>query len=383
MEREEIRLPPESRGRILKHGRLLVSRFWRRKLISLWYRHTDGAPAPINSVVRVTNGCNLRCRQCGQWGDEGVFRVMESQAMPRQLSTSEWKTVLERLVSFCPHVYFFGGEPFVRKDVLELVRTVSRRATVGINTNGTLMKGKGHEIVSSGLDYMIVSLDGPQEVNNKIRIGSANGYARVIEGVEELIRAKQDMHSRYPRIELLMTLTAENQHHISATAEIAKKLQVDKFAVGFGIFTTPALARESARLAREELGTDPKFFRSFVRDMGGMRAPVIEEQICEAGKLWGAAFKTYPPMKFDVREYFERPEQPLVNGPCLTPWTSIQILPNGDVAFCSDFPDFVVGNVAAADLLRLWNAQGSRAWRNRIRTKGILPAETRCCDYYL
>jgi len=244
------------------------------------------------------------------------------------------------------------------------------------------MKGKGRDIVSSGLDYMIVSLDGPQEINNNIRIGSANGYARVVEGVEELIRAKRDMHSRYPRIELLMTLTAENQDHISATAEIAKNLKVDKFAVGFGIFTTPELAQESARLAREELGTDPKFFQGFVRDMGAMRATVIEEQIREAGKLWGAAFKTYPPMKFDVREYFEHPQQPLVNGQCLTPWASIQILPNGDVAFCSDFPDFVVGNVAVADVLTLWNAQGSRAWRNRIRTKGILPAENRCCDYY-
>jgi MoaA/NifB/PqqE/SkfB family radical SAM enzyme len=366
-----------------KYARFWATRSWRRLLVSTWYQHTDTAPPPVNAVVRVTNSCNLRCKQCGQWGDRGVFRVLEHGAVRDELSIDQWRSVLSRLTRFCPHIYIFGGEPFARKDVLELVRVAAQQgATIGINTNGTLLNSKAADIIESGLDYMIVSLDGPREVNDKVRIGS-RGFTNVTDGIRELVSQKKYLGTRFPQIELIMTLTVENQGCIMDTARIAKSLCVDVFAVGFGIFTTAELASISSRQARDEFGRDPKFFSSFVRDMGEMNPELIERQIRQVRKDWGARFKSYPPVRFQVREYFEHPERPLVNGQCTTPWRSMQIMPNGDMAFCSDFPDFVVGNVVDADPLKLWNASESRAWRNRIRTKGIFAAENRCCDRYL
>jgi MoaA/NifB/PqqE/SkfB family radical SAM enzyme len=374
---------PEQRRRVGKYARLWATKSWRRLLVSTWYRHTDIAPSPVNAVIRVTNVCNLRCKQCGQWGDRGAFRVLEHGAVRDELSTEEWKSIVSRLSRFCPHLYIFGGEPFARKDVLELVRVAAQEgATIGINTNGTFLNSRGQDIVESGLDYIIVSLDGPKEVNDKVRIGS-RGFTTVIEGVKELVSHKQRVGTAFPQIELIMTLTVENQGYIIETARIAKSLSVDVFAVGFGIFTTAELASISSRQAKEEFGRDPKFFSAFVREMGEMDPELIERQLKQVRKDWGSRFKTYPPVRFKVRDYFRHPERPLVSGQCTTPWKSIQIMPNGDVAFCSDFPDFVVGNLLEADLLALWNGSGSRAWRNRIRTKGIFPAESRCCDHYL
>ena len=370
--------------RLGKYARLWAIRSWRRLLVSTWRQYTDSAPPPVSAVLRVTHTCNLRCKQCGQWGDRGVFRVLEHGAAARdELSTDQWNSVLSRLTKFCPHIYIFGGEPFARRDVLELARTAAQQgATVGINTNGTLLRSKSAEIIESGLDYIIVSLDGPQEVNDKVRIGS-RGFAAVTDGIRELVAQKKHLSSFFPQIELIMTLTVENQDHIVETARIAESLGVDVFAVGFGIFTTAELASLSSRQAQEELGRDPRFFSAFVRDMSGMNPELIERQIQQVRKNWGSRFKSYPPIRFQIREYFQHPERPLVSGPCTTPWRSMQIMPNGDMAFCSDFPDFVVGNVADGDLLKLWNSSGSRAWRNRIRTKGVFAAENRCCDHYL
>jgi MoaA/NifB/PqqE/SkfB family radical SAM enzyme len=369
--------------RVGKYARLWATRSWRRLLVSTWHQHTDRAPPPVSAVLRVTNTCNLRCKQCGQWGDHGVFRVLEPGTVRNELSTDQWKSVLLRLTKFCPHIYIFGGEPFARRDVLELARIAAQQgATIGINTNGTLLSSKSAEIVESGLDYIIVSLDGPQEVNDKVRIGS-RGFTTVTEGIRELVAQKRYLRSSFPQIELIMTLTVENQDRIVETAQIAKSLCVDVFAVGFGIFTTAELASLSSRQAREEFGRDPKFFSAFVRDMSGINPELIEQQMKQVREDWGSRFKSYPPIRFQIREYFQHPERPLVSGPCTTPWRSMQIMPNGDMAFCSDFPDFVVGNVADGDLLKLWNGSGSRAWRNRIRTKGIFAAENRCCDHYL
>ena len=78
------------------------------------------------------------------------------------------------MAPFCPHIYFFGGEPFMCKDLLDLVRFAAAYGVVtGVNTNGNFLSGRGNDIIASALDYLIVSLDGPRAVNNLIRRGRA------------------------------------------------------------------------------------------------------------------------------------------------------------------------------------------------------------------
>jgi len=153
--------------------------------------------------------------------------------------------------------------------------------------------------------------------------------------------------------------------------------------VAFGIFTTPSLARESTQEFDEEFGVTPRFFNGFVRDVSQMDPEVIARQIDEVKQVWGSRYKQYPPVKFDVADYYRRPEWVLRQAPCIVPWLIMQVMPDGEIAFCEDFPDLAVGNVRQTDPLILWNAPASRAWRHRIRTKGIFRAESRCGDYYL
>jgi MoaA/NifB/PqqE/SkfB family radical SAM enzyme len=233
------------------------------------------------------------------------------------------------------------------------------------------------------MDYLIVSLDGPKEVNNRIRLGNLDVYETVVDGVRELVRAKEERASEFPLVELCMTLTDSNQAHIVGTAKLAMELGVDYFAVTFGIFTTPELAEESSAQFREEFGVDPHFYRGFVRDMSRMDPDLTARQIQEVRRMWGTRYKQYPPVEFDVADYYRQPEKALTRSRCIAPWVMMQVMPNGDLAYCDDFPDLIVGNVRDGDPLATWNGPGSRAWRRRIRTKGIFGAETRCAGYYL
>jgi MoaA/NifB/PqqE/SkfB family radical SAM enzyme len=370
--------------RFRKFLRILAVKAVRAPLVRLYFRHRDFAPAPAMITIRTTNLCNLRCKQCAQWGEHGVF-LRDVRAEPaRDLPTEGWKRFIRRMAWSCPHIYFFGGEPFLRKDLLELVRYAHDRGVVtGVNTNGHFLCGKCVDVVVSGMDYIIVSLDGPQEVNDRIRLGSPGGYAAVVAGVEELVRARVDLKSRFPLVEMILTITEENQGSIVATAELTRKLGVDYFAVQFGIFTTEELARQSSEQFRSEFGIEPKFYQGFVRDMSSIDPELINGQIQEVRRLWGSRYKQYPPVDFDVADYFRKPECSLVRKPCVSPWLEMQIMANGDMAFCADFADLTVGNVVEQDPLALWNGPVSRAWRRRIRTQGILPAETRCTSYYL
>jgi hypothetical protein len=164
---------------------------------------------------------------------------------------------------------------------------------------------------------------------------------------------------------------------------LALQLGVEYFAVTFGIFTTPELAQESSEQFKEEFGVNPSFYKGFVRDVSKMAPELIAAQIHEVKRMWGSRYKQYPPVKFSVSDYYRKPERTLVNRPCIAPWMTMQVMPNGDMAYCADFPDLVTGNVREQDPLALGNNPASRSWRRRIRTKGIFAAETRCCDYYL
>jgi len=334
-------------------------------------------------MLRTTNRCNLRCTQCGQWGENGAFHHRPS-VLQSELTTAQWLTFLEQMAGSCPHVYFFGGEPMVRRDLLPLVRRASERGmATGINTNGTFLRGRGQEIVRSGLDYILVSIDGPRELNNLIRIGSGDPFGKTSEGVQELVSARRRESALCPFIEIFMTLTPENQGEILSTAKIARELGADYFSLAAGMFTTPELADASDREYEREFGVRPTFYHGFVRDVSRMNTDAMMRQITAVRALWADRLKEYPPIKFDLTTYYHQPEQKLSDRPCIAPWLTMQIMPDGTLAFCEDFADLPCGNITREHPLDLWNNSYSRSWRRRIRTKGVFAAESRCVAHYL
>ena len=370
-------------GHFRKTLRLLQVRYLRKGLVRWHYSHRDHAPAPSMITLRMTNHCNLRCTQCGQWGEHGAF--LNAPSAPRQeLTTAQWCTFLDQMSGSCPHVYFFGGEPMMRKDLLSLVHWAAERdMATGVNTNGTFLRGRGDDIVRSGLDYILVSIDGPREVNNMIRIGPRDSFGMATEGVQELVAARRRNRALCPLIEIFMTLTPENQGEILSTARIARELGADYFSLAAGMFTTAELATVSEREYQAEFGIAPTFYRGFVRDVSRMNADAIMRDVHAIRALWGSRFKEYPPIKFDLATYYHQPEQKLSSRQCIVPWLTMQIMPDGTMAFCEDFADLPCGNVTREHPLELWNNSHSRAWRRRIRTKGVFAAESRCVAHYL
>jgi MoaA/NifB/PqqE/SkfB family radical SAM enzyme len=367
-----------------KFVRLAFLNVVRRNSVRLRSRRSEFAPPPLRATLRLTHSCNLRCLPCAQWGEKGVFRRAGERLSSKELSTEDWKDVIGEIAAFCPHIYFFGGEPLLRKDCLDIVSYASSKGSyVGINSNGTLLAGKGNDLIDSGLDYIIVSLDGTPEINNRIRLGKEDSARAVLAGAKELIQSKMKRRSITPIVELLMTVSSENAAGILDAAKQAKALDVDLFAISLGIFTTEPLAQESQRQFVADFGLEPEFFSGFVRDVARLPLLEIEKQIAHARRLWGSRFKQYPLPKVDIFSYFLEPERPLIPRPCRVPWLMMQIFPDGDLVFCSDFADLRAGNVRHEGALTAWNGPLSRAFRRRILERGIFPAEARCCDYYL
>ncbi len=128
-------------------------------------------------VWNVTRRCNLKCVHC--------YAHAKDEEFSGELSTSEGKAILDDLAAFgSPVVLFSGGEPLVRKDLIELAEyAVGKGMRAVISTNGTLIDSQtAGNLKKVGLSYVGISLDGLDEVNDRFR-GVKGAFRRAMEGI--------------------------------------------------------------------------------------------------------------------------------------------------------------------------------------------------------
>jgi len=111
----------------------------------------------LDTVLHITMNCNLRCEYCYIARDKKLFpNKYKESGLPQE----DIKKILDNIKRNSMTVTFFGGEPFVRKDLTELVRYAKeeiRMPMVNITTNGTLLKEKKNAL--QYIDMLGVSYD--------------------------------------------------------------------------------------------------------------------------------------------------------------------------------------------------------------------------------
>lgn len=117
---------------------ILTKRLPQLARFRLAYEGLADPPAPLNLTYSITNACNSRCQTCDIWsscsGDE--------PDTAKELSLDEVETAFRNI----GNVYFFnisGGEPFLRKDIVQIVELACRYLdpkVIHIPTNGLLPK---------------------------------------------------------------------------------------------------------------------------------------------------------------------------------------------------------------------------------------------------
>lgn len=118
----------------------------------------DNHGRPITYVrIAVTDRCNLRCFYCMP---EGGIKYLPKKEL---LSFEEIVRIVNLLASQgVSKVRFTGGEPFVRKDFMDLVKKVSAIpgiTNIHLTTNGVLTAPYVKELKSAGVKSVNLSLD--------------------------------------------------------------------------------------------------------------------------------------------------------------------------------------------------------------------------------
>ena len=125
--------------------------------------------------------CNQKCLHC--------YAAGQPMGETPELSTEQWKTVLETLrQANIPQVTFTGGEPTLRSDLAELVQAAAWFVT-RLNTNGRLLTPElCAGLYEASLDSVQVTLYSA-EGNIHNQLVGVNGFSDTVQGIRNAVAA--------------------------------------------------------------------------------------------------------------------------------------------------------------------------------------------------
>ncbi len=350
------------------------------------YRFLDGRSFYPNFVTLITTyRCNLRCKMCFLYEQGSERDLLQPFTFPNELSLEQWKDVVDQVAFFRPHIQLVGGEPFLYRGAVELIRHIkSRGLTCAVNTNGFFLARFADELVDAGIDWVTVSLDGPPEVHNDVRV-HPKGFQVTLKNVQALLEARRRAGRRGPIVSINCVISSLNYTRLRELLPIAQEIGVDQIEFQGLMFADGETARRQAEMLSTlfDIKPDSTSIEGYEHNLAtGVDPARLQEEI--------AAIRQYPTDGLAVRfhpggildhlaGYYGDLHYAFPHQRCTAPWREIQILPNGDISGCWGLPEIVVGNIVRDGFEAVWNGEKMRDFRRKLRQQGLFPNCARCC----
>jgi MoaA/NifB/PqqE/SkfB family radical SAM enzyme len=273
-------------------------------------------------VINPHGLCNCRCAMCDIWKRTRLDEI-GPDLFDRQLAD------IERLG--VEWVVFSGGEPLLHADLFRKAAELRRRnIKVTLLSSGLLLARHAAQIVMH-FDDLIVSLDGPRAVHDRIR-----GVARAFEVMAAGIRRLREELPEFP-VSARCTVQRANCGHLMATTAAARELGLDSLS-----FLAADL--HSAAFNRQPI---PVIDGLNLVALGWNDIVLLDaqiEEIIETG-LSSGYVRESPAKLRGIVDRFRRclDGRPGVAPHCNAPWTSAVVEADGTVRPCFFHP--VVGRI--------------------------------------
>lgn len=195
-------------------------------IFSYWYSVLSGntmhCGAPAAFSFEPVAACNLKCPEC----PAGLMALSRDRGMAQE------SLFIKALDEFSEKAFYltlyFQGEPFLHPHFSRFVRLASeRRLYTATSTNGHFLnENTAQELVKSGLNRLIVSLDGlDQHTYEKYRKGG--DLQKVCKGIETVRRVRTELKSLKPLIVVQFIVMKHNEHQMNDVRQFAYVLGAD------------------------------------------------------------------------------------------------------------------------------------------------------------
>ena len=277
----------------------------------------------ISSMVKDNKWhCNQKCLHC--------YAGNQDYATTKELSTKEWKKIIDKCKANCiPQLTFTGGEPTLRKDLVELIE-YSKWFVTRLNTNGVLLTSElCHNLYEASLDSVQVTLySSDPKIHNQL-VGADN-FDLTVQGIKNALAAGLNVSINTP----LCTL---NQDY-TKTLKFAKDLGIT-YASSSGLIVTGNAKNEdskSTQLSKKDITKVMedacKYAEEAEMELSFTSPGWIEEDVLRK-------------LKLDIPSC----------GACLS---NMAIAPDGNVVPCQSWlgKDSSLGNILDTKWSKIWNS---------------------------
>ncbi len=281
--------------------------------------HFNQKMLPAFISVEPCDYCQLSCPEC----PVGIRAVKKTN----QIDDSVYRKTIDELKEKLLHViFYFQGEPLLNRNLPKMIEYAHKSGIfTSTSTNAQALSSTiAKEIVLSGLDKIIISIDGAtQEVYEKYRIGGK--LQKAIDGVNYINHWKKELKSNTPFVEIQFIVFKTNEHQFSEMKKLKKNLRADRI-----VFKTAQLY--DFENGNELLTTKNKYSR----------------------------YKKLQSGKYEIKN-------PLKNH-CKRMWMGSVINSGGEVLPCcfDKSSQFTFGNMKEDTFQSIWHNKKSYAFRNSI-----------------
>lgn len=213
-------------------SKLTFPRIWNsgKVIASYFYSRLSGQasmPAlPMSISIEPTTSCNLRCPEC----PSGLRSFTRPTGMLKQELFEKVIDELSPTLSYL--IFYFQGEPYLHPQLLDMVKyAADKKIYTATSTNAHFLDDEAaKKTVESGLDRMIISIDGTdQETYAAYRVGGK--LSKVIEGTQNIIKWKRALNSSTPHVIFQFLVVRPNEAQIENVYQLAEELGVDEVAL--------------------------------------------------------------------------------------------------------------------------------------------------------
>lgn len=292
------------------------------------------APHRIDLMVSAMtkNGawhCNQKCLHC--------YAAGQPQAEVKELSTSEWKQIIDKCRKVgIPQVTFTGGEPTMRNDLVELVEHAQWFVT-RVNTNGVnLTKELCKALYDASLDSIQITLYSSVEEEHNALVG-ANNFQKTVQGIKNALEAGLNVSINTP-------ICKGNADYVK-TLTFLHELGIEYVSCS-GLIVTGNACREASKCTQ-----------------------LTEDELFDILKK-ATEYCTKEHMEISFTSPGWVSEEKLVTlnltvptcGACLS---NMAISPDGSVVPCQSWlsKDAVLGNMLQDNWKKIWNAEACKKIR--------------------
>ena len=181
---------------------------------------------PFSLAIEPTTACNLGCPEC----PSGLKKFTRPTG---KMDLLFHRAVLKSVGKQVFYInYYFQGEPFLHPQFLDLIKEAKKQKIyTSTSTNAHFIdQVKADEIVHSGLDRLIISIDGmTQETYENYRVNGK--LSKVIEATKCLIASKNKLKSSTPHLIFQFLAVRQNEHEVPAVFKLAKEIGIEEVRI--------------------------------------------------------------------------------------------------------------------------------------------------------